>query len=222
MKILKTIEPQDGAATTVVDVLKRSRDLLSDEGRWVQGSMMCPIKHADNHMSDDEDWTFEASHDERERVVDEIMRDGLCGDGWGVCAVGAVSLFAGLNVLYEDESERFNPKKREFEPFTGRFTGTLVNENGSIASWAEVNGIDVPAERVAVYKQAVDVLNQVSRDLAEYPDWYTDEDHALSNVTVWLMNDGGSFIPQGSADDPHGFVLSIFDKAIEQAEKVGV
>lgn len=203
--IIKAIIPKEGIAKTPLELLQRSRDLLADEAHWVQGAMFCPTKIAENHGGLDLDEDFDV-HAERERIADQIMRDGLCGDGWGVCAVGAVSLIAGLNAVIERPDDRWDNAANAYVPITVKNVESLVDEEGR-----EREDRPAPKARVDRYRAAVTVLNEVTNELAERPDWMVDP------VKVWGVNDSeATHLPAEWKGNTHGFVLHIFDQAIER------
>lgn len=201
IEVVKKITPQGGIAKTAAEILQRSRDLLSDEAHWVKGAMFCPITDADNYDPNTHG-IYEGGRLSMDEVVERIMRDGLCGTGWGVCAVGAVSLMVGLNAVVKHE---YTPSAYEESAYGDKHTvkrevRTLVTEPGD--PLAGPLGESAPAVRVQRYKQAIDLLNAEA-------DEYMGPDRMCDRV-VWGLNDEEGYT--------HADVLAVFDRAIEKAK----
>lgn len=73
MELVKELIPEGGVAGTPLEALRQAREVLAEDGRWLQGGM----------MSSNGD-------------VEDIVENGLCGKGWAVCAFGAVAMACGL------------------------------------------------------------------------------------------------------------------------------
>lgn len=188
VKLIKKITPEGGIAKTPLEILERSRKILEDDAKWVQGDLIC-IRG--KHSTADERLEAEA------KVVEDIMRNGLCGGGWGVCAMGAASLTAGLNAIVEVDAEHFNWKSRKYERDIRKQLASLVTEAGS---WY-FETIEPPAVRVKRYRKVALALDQATTEV-------TNGDYD----SIVGVNDG-----EDGEDDPkrsHKRVLEIFDQAI--------
>lgn len=208
MKVLKTITPHGGIAKTPIEILERSRELLSDEAHWIQGGMFCPMSPVDPSEIDQAEGAYE-------RVADELLRDGLCGGGWGVCAVGAVSLMTGLNAVVEVMAVKYNPTTCEFDDIPVKSMQALVSEMGTPITPDEGKG--ATKTRVKRYTAAVEALNAAAKQRAtegafEHPYVNTDD------MNVWAVNDADGDMTFKDGVTPHSAVIDIFELAIRNLE----
>ena len=183
-EVLRTITPHGGIAKTPLELAKRSREIIADEAHWITGGMFCSTapKGSADYMT-------------AEELADEIMRKGVCGEGWGVCAVGAVSLVAGLNAVVING--RSTARAVESPAST---VESLVIETGEAAipnaihntvEWIGPRPAKVRQER---YKKVLAALNDATPQ------------HTGKDQTVWEANDDGI---------DHAEIVAIFDTAIE-------
>lgn len=187
IEYIKTVEPSTGIQTDLLGLLTATRDMLADEGNWVQGYNFCTFN--DEHKPT-------CVPEVQKSIVDKIMRDGLCGQGWGVCAMGGVSMHAGNTAIIEYSGE--NSPLPNGAP-SNRIM-SLVTDEGDARTSDSL--IPLPA-RQALHRDAYKALSKASRDL-----------YCVGNIIS--LND--EHAPDGKKETVHAKVLACFDHAI-QAEK---
>lgn len=171
-EVLRTITPHGGIAKTPLELVKRGREIIADEAHWVTGTMFCSSTACPALTA--------------EELADEIMQKGLCGDGWGVCATGAVSLAAGLNAVVLNG---YSGTPR-VEPLVVESGDVVHADNYFPVEWIGPRPAKVRVER---YEKVIAALNDATKQ------------HTLDHTAVWEAND----------DSNHAEILAIFDTAIK-------
>jgi len=180
-EVLRTITPHGGIAKTPLELAKRSREIIADEAHWVTGAMFRPTAPKGS-----------AAYMTAEELADEIRQKGLCGHGWGVCAVGAVSLVAGLDavVINGRSPDPLDPLVESLVVETGEY----ADPNAILYHTVEWIGPRPAKVRQERYKKVLAALNDATPQ------------HTGKDQTVWEANDDGI---------NHADIVAIFDTAIE-------
>lgn len=185
-KLNKMVEPANGPADNLLDLLERSLTRLQEDGRWIQGSMVAPTDH------------FAA----REEIAKNVEENGLCGAGWGACAMGIVSVEDGTSGIIEttyDDWDYSLGMKRGTK--TEKRFDSLVSEDGHVARFA---GVSVPEERMKLQQEAYRALNAASAEIT-----------GNAHMTVVSVNDmDRTFARKYGFSSPYELVLAVFEKAI--------